>query len=158
MKSQRNKEQIDPFWREWTERFEREKDLYITPNDPSVMVEADKVRISPIDSEADRVMKLWNHIRRKVNYDLSRVWFRPHETISNELGDCEDLAFLFASMAPNVGIDSTKIHVGMLEFQDGEQEEHVWNTSNGILVDLTGRPRDVAHLNYHEIKAWEIKS
>lgn len=139
------------FWSNWLDKFENNSERYITPNTRLVQKEVDKANIDMDDTDFDKAISIWSHVYNEINYELSKYWKPPDETISSRIGDCEDVTFLMASMYPNVGIERSKIGLGYIIFNDGREEQHTWNIVDGNIMDATGSIEVVRSLEYEKV-------
>ncbi|MFO0599720.1 MAG: transglutaminase-like domain-containing protein [Myxococcaceae bacterium] len=84
------------------------------------------------DHRARRVREWVGELEHQSKGRAARDWLFPAETIENEGGDCEDLAFLIAALLEAVGISSACIRVALgylVEHAPGREEErhdHAW--------------------------------
>lgn len=71
-----------------------------------------------------------NYIQNNITYtsDTLESWRTPSQTIQDKVGDCEDMAFLFVSLAISYGYDEDSICVcfGKIIDADGEEGGHAW--------------------------------
>lgn len=148
----------DTFWEEWSDRFDNSTHKFITPGHPLVVKESQKVNVKQSDSEVDRAFKVWLHVHDRIEYKLSRKWKTPEETLKSEIGDCEDVTFLMASMFSNLGIEEHSIVLGDLYFPDDSGEYHTWNVVDGVIMDATGPPEVVKTLTYDQRTRWILRS
>jgi len=82
-----------------------------------------------------RAWQIWKYVVENITYRPDRIaqrkpdfWQFPAETIALESGDCEDSAFLLASLLLASGISPFCIRVvfGTLTQRDGMQTAHAW--------------------------------
>lgn len=144
------------FWNNWSRRLEENKDSFIKPNNKDVIDLSRKVSLSNNDMAIDRAYKVWDVVRSNIDYEISVTWKTPSRTIKVGEGDCKDMTFLISSMLPNVGVMSSDICLGILNFPDGISEEHVWNEVDGQVIDATGDQEDIETLNYEKSKTIEL--
>lgn len=145
------------FWDSWDDKFLSSVGKYITPNTNAVESFAEEVP-APEDATEDQVAKeIWLHITNNINYKLEEEWLSPGELLDRRSGDCEDMVFLFLSVAPNLGIDEAEMHIGYLVKEPGSRGPHVWAEVNGNIIDPTGYPSDVEGLEYNTIEKYEVK-
>jgi len=141
----------------WTGRFEDRAGDYVTPFNQTVQNAVDSIDICEPCGREKNAMKLWNFVFNNVEYELSKTWFTPEETIKNGKGDCEDVTFLMGSMMLAAGIKEPEIVVGYLHHKDGRKEEHTWNRVGDMVIDATGTPSVVRELRYEEVDSWDLK-
>lgn len=151
-------DELREFWKGWIDRFNDESTQYITPDDPTVVEFSNSIGVKPSDSGRQRAMKAWLAVFNHVDYQLSRKWYTPAETLNKADGDCEDMTFLLASIFPNIGVNPTVMAVGDITFFDGRTQQHTWNVVDGMIVDATGRPEVVDTIDYEEVKSWTIQT
>lgn len=147
---------LRPFWDGWIERFNSEKDSLITPSNPVVLSEVE--RIGTIEGSDEEVVNaLWNHITTTIQYRLSKKWKTPEETLRSGIGDCEDMDFLLLSLLPNYGIYDAKLVIGLITTQRDRNGLHVWVEHNGRVIDPTGQPEDVEGVRYEPTHKFTIR-
>jgi len=83
-------------WPYWTERFEDESGKFITPNNSLVQSAVSESGARSETTPAPKAMACWLWVNDNVQYDLSKRWKTPEQTITEGLGDCEDVTFLLA--------------------------------------------------------------
>ena len=145
------------FWKTWKDRFEDERSLFITPNNPSVSQAADRASRRGL-SRKETAMDVWEYIYDNVDYILSKRWKTPAETLRERTGDCEDVTFLAASMLVSLGIDDFTIEIGELIYPDGRVELHTWVEVDDLVVDPTGSPRKNPVLKYRSVQSYRINA
>ena len=143
------------FWKGWQDRFERERDDFITPSHPAVVQAANKASTGATATE-DVALDAWQYIYDNVSYKLSKEWKEPAQTLREGTGDCEDVTFLAASMLPNMGVDRPKIAIGELTFPSGADELHTWVIAGDTIIDPTGRPRTDLDVSYRPVHKYTI--
>lgn len=146
------------FWDDWEERLADEADKFVTPNDPVVVEEANKIDINGARTERDVALDTWRHVARRIDYELSKEWKEPRQTLQEGVADCEDLTFLIASLLPNLGVEKSFMHAGDLIFEDGDEQKHSWNVVGGMIVDATGMPEDIVGLKYRPLLKFRVVS
>lgn len=99
-----------------------------------------------------KVIEGW--VAREVRYLMKRgrdPWQFPEETLTAGSGDCEDLAFLIASLLRGAGVSGYHVRVALGEVRAGsERYDHAWvvyknESGQWCLIDplqRTVRPRD----------------
>jgi predicted transglutaminase-like cysteine proteinase len=147
------------FYEEWESRFVENSSKYITPKDSEVL-EAVRLTRSKANSghKTDEVLEAWKHVYKVVQYDLSKEWKTPRQTLIEGIGDCEDVTFVISSMLSAMGLRSHKIHVGSVIFNNGKEEYHTWNSVGGRVIDATSSPNIDAGATYHSVKEIEVKT
>jgi len=137
-------------WPYWTERFEDESGKFITPNNSLVQSAVSESGARSETTPAPKAMACWLWVNDNVQYDLSKRWKTPEQTITEGLGDCEDVTFLLASMFAHAGINKSQVVIGYLDKPQSPPLAHTWNRVNDTLIDGTGSPETVANLTYQE--------
>jgi hypothetical protein len=145
-----------PFWNEWENRFEGNTAKFITPNIEPVKKYAAEVNSPKEASDKQIAKEIWLHITNNTLYRLSKKWKTPKETIESGSADCEDMVFLFTSVAPNLGLYEVVVVIGYLH-KDGVNYPHVWAEVEGMVIDPTGYPEDVDQLGYEDVETFEIR-
>ena len=88
-----------------------------------------------------RVDVLKEFITQRIRYEDTQqrndIWRRPDETLELKYGDCEDRAFLLASLMIASGLSKYVVRVsfGKISDTDGKSYDHVWvmyKNENGI--------------------------
>ena len=96
--------------------------FYVTPNDPSV-----QAQLLEIGNDLNTIYSwVGENIRYEFDSDIygtEEYWQFPYETLALKTGDCEDQAFLLASLARAAGVEAEDIFValGMVNNQG-----HAW--------------------------------
>jgi predicted transglutaminase-like cysteine proteinase len=145
------------FWNNWIDRFQKNSDKYITPGAVSVAQFMEKIDTSQYNSANDMAMKMWELVNDEIDYRLSKVWKTPRQTITDSIGDCEDMTFLLATMFVRQGISNHEIAIGNIKGAAGREEMHTWNRVNGDIIDGTTTPKSVQRIEYEEVHSWTIK-
>ena len=112
---------------------------WITPPDSQVIKQAlDKMNLPDTKEEGDfdrRAVKIWEHVARKIAYTPDEVaqrkidfWQFPPETLALGKGDCEDCAYLVASLLLGSGISPFCVRVvfGTVRCEGGPPTGHAW--------------------------------
>jgi len=81
-----------------------------------------------------RAKAVWNYVAKNIEYKVDRAsaiadfWQFPAETLALKSGDCEDCAFLLASLLIASGISPFCVRVvfGKLNFPNGNTVGHCW--------------------------------
>lgn len=144
------------FWEDWKDRFVDNADLYITPDNDTVINAVSSLDIREQDDDIQKAIRAWGYVFKNIDYVLSRRWKTPEETIKEGVADCEDFTFLLASMFETMGIDDHQIRIGDITMPDGRIEQHTWNIVNGSIVDGTGAPNDVEYIDYKTVFEFNI--
>lgn len=142
---------LQRFWDDWRDRFLSESDIYITPYSSGVQKAVSSLNISSSDDDVTKAVRAWGYVHKNVDYVLSKRWKTPDETLEEGIADCEDYTFLLASMFEAMGLENHQIRVGDIKLPDGRTEQHTWNIVNGRIVDGTGEPNDVEHIQYKTV-------
>lgn len=150
--------QNSEFWDSWGDRFTRESDEYITPYHPAVIEAVGNVEFSDCCMDWIRTVDMWEWVKGNINYKLSREWKEPAQTLSEGVGDCEDLDFLLASMMLNDGVQDFELVIGYIIHKDGREEEHTWLRMNDMVIEPTTLPERMNGLKYKEVKSFLIRS
>lgn len=137
------------FWDNWEDKFVREVDRLVTPQDRCVMEIANSIGFGGLGSMRTDVEKGWSWIYENIDYELSKEWKSPSVTISEGVGDCEDMDFLFLSMVPWMGATEADLVIGNF-IDDDQQGAHTWVEVNGRVVDPTTNTLSVNPKNYNE--------
>lgn len=145
------------FWEGWKDRFEGNKERFVTPNHPTV-VEAARLAQDGATEEEEIGYNAWEYIYDNVEYKLSKEWKEPAQTLREGIGDCEDVTFLAASMLPNMGVDSFKVVIGDLVFPSGVIELHTWVEVGDMVIDPTGSPRRNPTIEYKPVQVYRINA
>lgn len=145
----------EDFWQWWANRFESNVDTYITPNNQLVSRRARRSAVGKTDKQ--KAMAAWRWLRRETEYELSKLWKVPSQTLRDRKGDCEDYTFLIASLLKAGGSNGHKIKIGELITPDGQRQLHTWNVVSGRVIDATGDPEDVKHVDYNTIRSYTIQ-
>ena len=149
--------QQEEFWDYWGDRFLRDRNQYITPLNESVQEAVDDVGFSDCCLDWIRTVDMWEWVKANVDYELSREWKEPSETLREGTGDCEDLDFLLASMMLNDGISGFELVIGYIIHPDGEREEHTWLRMDDMVIEPTSLPERMDGLKYQEVKSFVIR-
>lgn len=144
------------FWSDWVERFENERDVIITPDNPAVLRYAKKIGASRMGKNFSNVEKIWQRVYDDVEYKLTWEWSTPENTLFVGFGDCEDLSFLISSLLPHIGYDEFKFEIGYLKGMGVDNEEHVWLKVDGEIVDATGQPGNPDNYEYNPVNTWTV--
>jgi len=111
----------DPFFGKWIQRFDRNRDKYITPDavpDPKVHDAAEWVRNNFRDDKGKS----------------QKPWKTPKEMLESGSGDCEDRAFLLSSIWKKRG-ERSSVCVGYAHYPKQPNSPHVWNEKHRQTVD-----------------------
>ena len=138
----------EEFWSDWENEFKRRADELITPDAKPVKQAADKITVTPRLSRSGRVTKVWEYIAENVAYVLSEEWKTASETLTERSGDCEDVDFLFMSLAPHVGINRFQLRIGYLNYPDRTREAHTWLQVGDMIIDPTAYPSEISGKRY----------
>lgn len=144
------------FWDNWSDRFVKERNKYITPFNSAVKSELDNIDLCGSCGDWKDIVSIWSYVFNNYEYELSKEWKKPKQTIAKGVGDCEDLDFLTASLIMSDSVDEIELVLGYLIYKDGSKAEHTWLRYNGKTIDPTGTPEMVSNLSYNEIKSFEI--
>ncbi len=147
---------VDRFWTDWDQKFRRNTERYITPDDPVVSREADSLDINQSLPESKIADKLWEYILDEYDYKLSKEWKRPRDTIIEGVGDCEDYCFLIGSLLPNYGVDEFTIVAGKASYREAS-EFHVWMEIGGRVIDPTAEEWKADVIEYNPELSYDIK-
>lgn len=145
------------FWAGWEDRFTRNTGKFITPQDPLVIEEANKINVGRNATDVEKAKKVWLHVREIVRYKLSKKWKTPREAITSGTGDCEDMDFLMISMLPHLGVGKADLVIGNLILPIRDGGPHTWVKIQGNVMDPTGSPEDVKKVDYEQKKRFEIR-
>lgn len=145
------------FWSDWIDRFEDEKEVIITPDNPAVLRYAKKIGLDRGSDSWSDVTDLWQRVYDDIEYKLTWEWSTPENTLFVGFGDCEDLSFLLSSLLPHAGFNEFEFEIGYLNGQGVDDEEHVWLKVDGNIVDATGPPGNPEHYDYDPIQSWTLK-
>lgn len=157
MRHHTNRE-IAVFWDNWLDRFDRETDKFITPNNEVVVKAVDSLDVTKNSSKMDKVEAVWNYVFDNVEYKLSKKWKTPEETIDSGIGDCEDVTFLTSSMLLRLGVNNFMCTGDLVDKEDGSKELHTWNRVGDVLIDTTGAPEDMDGLKYSRVECVKLIS
>lgn len=146
----------EEFWADWEERFKNEAKQLITPDATAVRESASKITTTPSLSTQQRVDRVWRYIAENVSYKLSAEWKTPSETLAERIGDCEDVDFLFMSLAPHHGINRMELHIGYLSYPDKTREAHTWVVVGGEVIDPTAYPAEISGKRYETKRKMEV--
>ena len=149
------------FWLEWQRDFESDATTtWIVPDDPEVERATSKALSTPLVTDTtvnDRATKIWQWIDSNIEYTLTKQWKRPPELLRERVGDCEDHAFLFASMALQAGVDPVTLQIGYIKLRD-QEHPHVWNVVDDTIVDTTIAPDEKLARAYRPVKTYKLGS
>jgi len=98
-------------------RFEK----FITPNHPDIINKVNELNRDPKTCYrfvSDNI----KYVLDEKNYEKSEFWAYPHETLAKGSGDCEDQAFLIASMFAQLNIECFVRTAYLINYQGG----HAW--------------------------------
>lgn len=138
----------ESFWIEWEDKFEDDSDSYITPQNPMVVEASNRATTGRTGDSRSIAKMAWQYVYDNTEYKLSEKWKRPEATLLDKEGDCEDFAFLIASMLPNMGVEESKLVIGDMVYPDGTEQLHVWNVIDGFAVDATGSMDSARRVEY----------
>jgi hypothetical protein len=149
---------VDAFWNDWHERFKRQKDIYIRPDDQEVRLALSEFEWNRSMTDREKAIAAWKYVTSNTQYKLSEYWKKPAETLNSGIGDCEDFTFLLASMFCAMGVREHSVKTGVLILPGKKPEEHTWNNVDGMVVDGTAMPDEIAGLEYRPNKDFQIKT
>lgn len=96
--------------------------FYITPNNPLVQAQLQEI--------GDDLNTIYSWVGENIRYEYDddiygteEYWQFPYETLSLKTGDCEDQAFLLASLARAAGIEAEDIFVALGTI---DNQGHAW--------------------------------
>ncbi len=96
--------------------------FYVTPNNPSV-----QAQLLEIGNDLNTI---YSWVGENINYELDsdiygteEYWQFPYETLALKTGDCEDQAFLLASLARASGVEAEDIFVALGTI---DNQGHAW--------------------------------
>ena len=96
--------------------------FYITPNNPSV-----QAQLLEIGNDLNTIYSwVGDNIRYELDSDIygtEEYWQLPYETLALKTGDCEDQAFLLASLARAAGVEAEDIFVALGTI---DNQGHAW--------------------------------
>lgn len=144
------------FWDSWADRFTSNANEYITPEDEAVKNAVEDAELCDDCDENDKVDSIWEYVNEKVNHKLSKKWKTPSETLDSQIGDCEDVSFLAASMLLNVGIGGFEFVIGDMTGTGNDLTKHTWLEVNGRIVDPTTPVGANEHLEYRKEMGFKI--
>lgn len=146
----------DEFWQNWADRFHREADSLITPDHQLVRHHASNIIVTPGMSKEQRAIQVWKYIAENIAYQLSEEWKPASKTIKDRRGDCEDVDFLFMSLAPHVQLSSFKMQIGNLTYPDKSSEAHTWIRIGDNIIDPTAYPQEIAGKRYKPKQSMQV--
>lgn len=144
------------FWEDWIHRFEDERNVLITPDNPAVVRYAKKLGLDRKRNIDNPVEYLWQSVYDDIDYKLTWEWSTPENTLFVGFGDCEDLSFLLSSLLPYLDKNKFKFVLGYLKGNGFGEQEHVWLEVDGNVVDATGEPGTPEKWTYDEVHSWDI--
>lgn len=143
------------FWDEWEDRFSSNVGSLVTPQNKCVIEVANSIGFGGLGSVDTQVDKAWSWIHKNIDYKLSKEWKSPSDTISEGVGDCEDMDFLFLSMVPWAGVMEADLVIGNF-VSDDQRGAHTWVEVNGRVVDPTTNTLSVDPQNYNEERRMRV--
>ena len=147
---------VNRFWADWDQKFKRTHRQYINPDAPSVEQEAERLAISENQTDVQIAHDLWDYILEGYDYNLTKRWRHPEDTIHERIGDCEDYCFLIGSLLPHFGVHKFTIVAGKAVYQK-KGEFHVWMRVGGEIIDPTAEKWKVSELDYQPELTYEIE-
>jgi transglutaminase-like putative cysteine protease len=148
---------VNRFWADWDQKFKRTYEMYVNPDHPDVKMEAERLNISKSQTDIEIAHDLWGYIREEYDYNLTKRWRQPQDTIHEGVGDCEDYCFLIASLLPHFGVNRFTIVAGEAVYQE-KGEFHVWMQIGDEIIDPTAAKWKVSKLDYQPELIYEIKT
>lgn len=143
-------------WDDWREKFTSDFREYITPCDDAVVEASKSLNVSKTSTDGVKAIAVWEFIDSSLDYELSKVWKSPSESLSSGVADCEDRVFLACSMLPNIGVDKFDIVIGMAGY-GGRSGPHAWMEVNGKVVDPTTNRQTSRIVEYNEEDRFTVK-
>lgn len=119
-----------------------DKGTRLTPNDPTVVELANALKTGDYEKDIENIHNYvysGSNIAYIADTFFSEYWQLPSETIARQAGDCDDQAFLFASLTMAMG-HPVKVKVGVVTDNVG----HVWPE---ILLKDTWVPADTLDIS-----------
>jgi len=144
------------FWDKWEDKFMGNFNDYITPSEPAVKA---AIRNAGVCSKCDREQKVtdvWEYVYESVDYELTKEWKTPKETLDSGTGDCEDVCFLAASMLIQSEVSGFDFVIGEMN-GTGDKEKHTWLDVDGRIVDPTNGVGENENMEYTPEKRFTIK-
>lgn len=143
------------FWDDWDTKFNFNRRKFVNPDDPIVSNTAREIQIR--SSEPSRIaMQVSDWVVSNCEYDLSKEWKLPRDTITEGRGDCEDYIFLTASILPNLGVNNFTIEAGYASVE-GVDEMHVWMVVDGEVIDPVAKQFGIQEVDYEPELSYQME-
>lgn len=145
------------FWDNWESRFSMNSHKYIKPQQPEVADLVGSLNVMSNQTDIGIARDISDWIAGNHEYNLTKRWRKPEDTINEGMGDCEDFTFLLASILPHYGVTDFSVVAGDA-ISDGYKELHVWLEIDGEVIDPTATSLQAEDVEYQSEITFDIKT